>query len=108
MTLPAEPIECDAPAYPVVSACKQLGFEHPEDVRWCRVSSLRREAGGWWNLFSRWGKLFGRGEETSRRCPCTCKLPRLETYQFTFRSGTEASYLMSQCDRCHTIFWERI
>jgi hypothetical protein len=31
---------CDAPPYPIVKACAQLGFLMPEDVRWCQMSHL--------------------------------------------------------------------
>ena len=30
-------IECDAPAYSVVQACRKLGLQSPEDVRWCQA-----------------------------------------------------------------------
>jgi hypothetical protein len=30
----------------------------------------------------------------------------MEGYTFTFASGKEAEYLLGQCRRCRTIFWE--
>jgi hypothetical protein len=34
---------CEAPEYPIVEACKQLGFRSPWDVRWLHRSRLREE-----------------------------------------------------------------
>ena len=30
-------IVCDAPAYPIVVACKRIGLDRPEDVRWLKM-----------------------------------------------------------------------
>jgi hypothetical protein len=81
-------IVCDAPPYPVVRACQRLGLRAPQDVRWCRVN---RYAAG------------------SARGSCTCghAAPRLESYTFTFVSGSQASYYLAQCPRCRTIFWDK-
>ena len=32
-------VECDAPPYPIVRACRKLGLIAPEDVRWCGMGT---------------------------------------------------------------------
>jgi hypothetical protein len=101
------PIEivCDAPAYGIVHACRELGFEMPEDVRWCQASHLpyperpRRGA----TLVS-----SGMSESGAAICQCGQKLPKLELYTFQLLSGKELSYWLSQCPRCHAIVWELV
>jgi hypothetical protein len=78
-------IVCDAPPYPVVRACQRLGFRDPQDVRWCRA-----------NHFA-----------APRSCACGQTLPPLESYTFTFVTGNQASYLLAQCRRCQSIYWEK-
>ena len=100
-------IVCDAPSYNVVRACMGLGFRNPEDVRWCRVSQflLDRSArrGGFqllsWMVFPGPGHLDG-------TCSCGEGLPRLEKCVFLLRSGKELTYLLGQCPRCATMFWD--
>jgi hypothetical protein len=95
------PIEilCDAPPYSVVRACQRLGFTTPQDVRWCRVSRL---AGSTANGILAW--ISGTGKVT---CSCGRSMPRLESYTFTFVSGSQAQYYLGQCARCRTIFWDK-
>ena len=97
-------IHCDAPSYSVVRACHLINFETPEDVRWLRsshhgngpeTSGLDSE-----KLFS----FLSRG--TPHSCSCGHKVPRLEKYTFTFLTGNEASYLLAQCPRCRTVYWD--
>lgn len=94
------PIEilCDAPPYPVVKACAGLGFREPQDVRWARLDRrrLRRPAG-----------LFPWLRPAAPRCACGQPLPALESYTFTFVSGSQARYHLGQCRRCRTIYWDR-
>ncbi len=98
------PIEicCDAPPYPIVEACTQVGFDDPLDVRWCRMSHYLASAGS-----SLPRKLFGVISETTQaRCKCGRALPLLEKYTFMFASEKLADYMLGQCPRCRTIFWE--
>ncbi len=91
-------ILCDAPPYPVVKACAGLGFEEPQDVRWSRLDRRRppRPAG-----------LFPWLRSAAPRCTCGQPLPALESYTFTFTSGSQAQYYLGQCPRCRTIYWDR-
>ena len=100
-------VECDAPSYAVVRACRSIGVHSPEDVRWCRLSHYLSQ-GGWKGLFQAltWNNLLGRGETDEKCCSCGVGLPLLEKVTFTFTSGRQESYLMAQCQRCGTVFWE--
>jgi hypothetical protein len=96
-------IECDAPPYAVVQACAYLGLHRPLDVRWrhARESAPGRGRGLGRRL---WKALLGRGERPA--CTCGEALPPLRRCEFTLRWGTEVEYLLGQCPRCATIFWE--
>jgi hypothetical protein len=99
-------IECDAPLYSVVEACEKLGFQSPLDVRWCRKSRFlggRREPGGGFHPL-RW--LFGGGKRLKPTCTCGQPLPRMQCCTCTFTSGKEVDYLLGQCRRCRTMFWD--
>ena len=39
-------------------------------------------------------------------CGCGTELPVMERYVFTYGTGAQSTYLLGQCPRCHTIFWE--
>jgi hypothetical protein len=104
------PIEigCDAPPYPVVKACKEVGFESPLDVRWCRLSHFLRGCGkgdgapGLATLRCH----IGKSQLKKQTCTCATPLPPLGRYRVMFLSGKVADYYMGQCRRCQTIFWE--
>jgi hypothetical protein len=99
--------ECDAPSYAIVQACQRLGFHSPADVRWCRLSHLRRYPLAWRQLFRRpWRFLLGMTRASIKTCFCSQPLPALEMCTFTLISGKEIPYLIGQCGRCHTIFWD--
>jgi hypothetical protein len=100
MTDDLGPLEvvCDAPPYPVVRACAGLGFEAPQDVRWARLERKRQR---------RPGGLFPWLRAGKSSCSCGESLPELESYTFTFVSGTRAEYFLAQCVRCKTIFWDK-
>src|SRR5262249_52174852 len=104
MSNPLQPMEviCDAPAYAVVQACHQLGFQTPEDVRWCRWAN----SAGWSRLIRQPLKVLG-GMSADRNCSCGQPLPELERYQFTLSNGTHQFYHLGQCRRCRTMFWEQ-
>jgi hypothetical protein len=90
-------IDCDAPPYPVVRACAGLGFRSPQDVRWRRIDrrDLTRPAS-----FFPWLRR-------SPACACGQAMPQLESYTFTFVSGTQSRYFLGQCARCRTIYWDK-
>jgi hypothetical protein len=107
MSSQAEPqqFDCDAPPYPVVKACQKLGFHSPLDVRWCRMSHVLTSHGAGSGTL---GWLFGMSHSPDKtRCACGQPLPGLERYQFAFASGRTATYLLGQCSRCRTIYWEQ-
>jgi hypothetical protein len=101
-------IECDAPFYSFVEACGALGFRSPLDVRWCRISHLlegqRKRDGGFHPL--RW--LFGDSRNPKTTCTCGEPLSKMKDCICTFESGKDSHYLLGQCRRCRTMFWEKI
>jgi hypothetical protein len=101
-------IQCDAPSYKVVQACRRIGFEQPEDVRWCRLSEFVHPSQGWKGLFhpDTWKRVFGGSHADDKLCSCGHKLPGLERVTFTFTTGFESTYLLGQCARCRTVFWD--
>jgi hypothetical protein len=90
-------VECDAPPYGIVRACSEVDFVTPLDVRWCHVRHFLSRNTTWRNL------LLG----MDGTCSCGQPLPVLEAYLFTVSTGEEYSYLLGQCSRCRTIFWDR-
>jgi hypothetical protein len=110
MSSPLEPIEicCDAPPYPVVQACRLFDIQSPEDVRWLRMRAFRRARNGRHQGFSWpfWKLFWKRGQHSSQTCTCGQPLPLLRWVVFSFNTGEQASYLLGQCSRCHTIFWD--
>ncbi len=103
-------LECDAPPYAIVRACRMLGMNAPEDVRWCRKGRPHKEGHGWMSFLARrtWGRLLGRGQAEEPTCICGRSLPDLECYSFLFQTGEQVEYAMTQCPRCRTICWEKI
>lgn len=101
-------VECDAPPYSIVRACRKLGMSEPEDVRWCRKGRHSRRH-GWIQILTTpiWGRLLG-GEAETSACLCGKPFPLLESYCFTFQTGDQMEYEMGQCPRCRTIYWDKI
>jgi hypothetical protein len=102
-------IECDCPPYVVVQASRRIGVRTPEDVRWCRLNHFLAEPPSWRQLLSLEGikSALGLGDRRkSKTCICGQPLPCLARYAFTYSTGAEASYLLGQCGRCRTVFWE--
>jgi hypothetical protein len=102
-------IECDCPPYAVVQASQRIGLRTPEDVRWCRLGHFLREPPTWRELFSLEGikgVLGMRDRRKAKTCVCGQPLPCLARYAFTYNTGVEESYLLGQCGRCRTVFWE--
>jgi len=100
-------ILCDAPSYAIVRACREIGIRSPEDVRWCRLSAFLTGSYDRHEILSlqAWKKFLGMAGQRDMRCDCGQALPRLEKYVFTSNRG-EKQYLLGQCDRCQTIFWD--
>lgn len=103
-------IECDAPPYPIVRACRKLGISEPEDVRWCRKSTHGRRHHGWIQFLASplWGRLLGREDTHTPTCTCGQPLPNMDCYAFTFQSGEQIDYEIGQCPRCRAIYWEKL
>jgi hypothetical protein len=99
---------CDAPPYQVVQACRNICIQAPEDVRWLRMSEFRsrldRRPQGLSLLF--WKMFWKRGEPAARTCTCGEPLPELRLAVVTFNTGAKACYLIGQCCRCRTVFWD--
>jgi hypothetical protein len=53
-----------------------------------------------------WKLFFGRGDPQEQTCTCGEPLPALEKYAFTLNSGRVLDYLLGQCARCRTVYWE--
>ncbi len=98
---------CDAPPYPVVQACRQLGIRSPEDVRWLRMSEFRtrQDRGQHGPPLRFWKMLWNRGGRAAKTCTCGEPLPDLRLV--TLDAGATASYLLGQCGRCRTVFWDQ-
>jgi hypothetical protein len=101
-------VECDAPAYPIVHACRHVGIRNPEDVRWCQMGHFLGQTEGWKGLFQflTWENLTGRTHTSEMICTCGARLPVLEPVTFTFTTGRDETMLLGQCARCGTVFWE--
>ena len=97
---------CDAPPYAIVRACRRIGVRNPEDVRWCRLRHGPKKP--WPELFSprAWKNFLAGAEPGNPRCICGQDLPEPVRCTFTFANGKEVDYLIGQCGRCQTIFWD--
>jgi predicted RNA-binding Zn-ribbon protein involved in translation (DUF1610 family) len=99
---------CDAPPYGVVRACEKCGYCSPLDVRWCRLSHFvsgegqRRDDIG----LRLWHWLFGKRKPRVKTCTCGQRLPVLKKVGFTFLCRKAGDYLLGQCPRCRTMFWD--
>lgn len=100
---------CDAPPHDIVEACAAAGFlRRAQDVRWCRLSRFLDARSGWHACFLKesW-RLLGPIERPGRRyCSCGQELPNLDAYEFRDDDGGRSLYLLGQCSRCQTVFWE--
>jgi hypothetical protein len=103
--------DCDAPPYPIVRACRRLGFRSPEDVRWCRITPSGPAAARQRSMFSLEGlkSIFAKPEPPrGPTCVCGHGLPGLDRCSFTLASGKQVDYLLGQCPRCRSIFWQEV
>jgi hypothetical protein len=101
-------VNCDAPSYMIVQACRQLAMQSPEDVRWCRMRHFLGARNGrkGLDLLRPWKMFRESGAAMEMGCFCGEKPPVLTLHIFTLSSGKELSYYLGQCSRCRTIFWE--
>jgi hypothetical protein len=101
-------VECDAPPYPIVRACHELGLRQPEDVRWCRLSRRQRAEQRWKSFFAGplWACFLCGAGSHEKTCSCGCPLLDAESYSFTFQTGEQLDCELVQCPRCWTIYWE--
>lgn len=102
-------VECDAPPYPIVRACRKLGMSEPEDVRWSHKNHNSRRSHSWIRFLASpiWGRLLRRDEKAASVCSCGQPMPELDSYSFTFQTGEQVEYDLAQCPRCRTIYWEK-
>ncbi|MGE3807483.1 MAG: hypothetical protein AB7K24_22700 [Gemmataceae bacterium] len=93
--------DCDAPPFDVVVASRDVGFDRPADFRWCRMRP-RPQASVWLpESIRNWLRL-----RAQKRCStCAEDCPDLKRCVFD-RAGQLFSYVMGQCPRCHTIYWD--
>lgn len=102
-------IDCDAPPYEIVCSCEAAGLNSPLDVRWCRVSHLRGRAAEHPSLWSRACRMFGAaGRSEPRACSCGQRLPKLGRFRFVFLGQSAGEFVLGQCQRCKTVYWEPI
>lgn len=101
-------VECDAPPYAIVRACRRIGVYDPEDVRWCRLSRRARPRASWWEVFYHhpFKFLMGLGQIHNGECLCRQIIPRLGEHTFTYCTGEEETYLIGQCPCCRAVYWE--
>lgn len=101
-------IWCDAPPYAVVRACEECGFHAPLDVRWCRISGFCSSTGEDQGrlVYRLWQWLFRSGRRVERSCTCGQPLPDLKKHTLSVLSEKVGDYLLGQCQRCHTMFWD--
>jgi hypothetical protein len=94
----------------VVRASRGLGFCRPADVRWARLSLFRGEHESQWEILDplAWKPALGGQGRTRQPLVCSCgrELPTLERFLFTYADGRQEAYILAQCSRCHTVFWE--
>jgi len=103
-------VDCDALSYPIVRACTGLGFRNPLDVRWCQMSQFLNESNEGAGFFSSvsWLLFLNRNQPRAKTCTCGEPLPTLDQFKFQFPSGRQVEYLLGQCARCNTMFWEEV
>jgi hypothetical protein len=103
-------VECDAPPYPIVRACRKLGLLRPEDARWCRLNRRQRAEQGWKSFFASflWVRFLCGAGSHEKPCSCGCPLLNVGRYSFAFQPGEQLEYELVQCPNCWTIYWEQL
>ena len=101
-------IQCDAPRYDVVHACRWLGFQFPLDVRWLPMNHCLGGQNPRHSIMRRfWRFCFGH-VEAEKHCTCGSPLADVRRYRFSGIFANEPDYLLGQCFKCRTIFWQKI
>ena len=101
-------LDCDAPDYSVVQACRVLGLHSPEDVCWRRIRNFIVRSSGARLLFDLWKRLRLWNIPASSVCACGQTFPELQKVAFTFNTGEKEIYLLGQCSHCHAVYWENL
>jgi len=93
-----------------VQGCAEAGFQTPLDVRWLRLdrASGGRDKPKGLLTFQNWTGAVGLGRPAERTCSCGQDLPGLQRCVFILSCGRELEYLLGQCRRCRTIFWQQL
>ena len=52
--------------------------------------------------------LLASGSQQSHSCTCGREVRGPEAYTFVLITGKELSYLLSQCERCRTVYWDKL
>jgi hypothetical protein len=99
-------VECDAPAYDIVYSSEAAGMSSPLDVRWCRLSHAPDLPPPRPSFWDRARQVFGSGRPRPRGCSCGKALPDLDRFQFVFLGRSVGEFLLGQCRRCKTVYWE--
>jgi hypothetical protein len=100
-------INCDAPSYAIVRACRRLGLRDPEDAAWYKLSQyVHGRYGHREGSLQALKALLGFPGPPLDHCLCGNPLPLMESCTFTLQSGREETYRIGQCVRCRTVFWE--
>lgn len=100
------PVACDAPPYAVVAACAKAGFHAPLDVRWCSLRRSPARRRGLLGILA--SNLLGRPRREVRSCGCGQALPNVDRFTAVIGPTFIADYLMVQCPRCRTIYWQEL
>lgn len=110
MSKPLGPIDvcCDAPPYAVVRMSRDAGVRSPEDVRWVRVNAPRGEPRDQTRGLLGYLRELLRGAPCNVGGACTCgeSLPDLSVVVASLDEGEEPAYVLGQCPRCGTVFWD--
>lgn len=111
MAIQLGPIEirCDAPPYAIVRACGEVGIQSPEDVAWHRLPNYLSAQKPLPSLFQveTWRIFLGMDADGQPRCRCGEPLPALERYTFLLSNGNQFHYLLGQCSRCRSVYWDQ-
>jgi hypothetical protein len=102
-------VVCDAPPYGVVRACRALGFDAPEDVRWCETGHFLRERSHDHAALQAvdWNVLVERLGPRRLACACGRSLPQLAGYRFAGPGDASGLYHLGQCPRCKRVYWRK-
>ena len=106
--LPSVEIQCEAPSYSVVRACAAFGFQSPLDVRWSLFCRYRISQQATQPLMSSLASLLPATGwlSTVNHCNCGAAIPQLQPFGFLMPEGKILHYVLAQCPRCKTMYWD--